>query len=49
MVMENFRRDGTIREKSNAVTRSSETQVSAGYHENVIGFSWTNGVLVSNY
>ena len=46
MVMENFRRDGTIREKYNAVTRSSETQVSAGYHENVIGFGWTNGVFL---
>jgi alpha,alpha-trehalase len=46
MVAENFRRDGTIREKYNAVTRSSETQVSAGYHENVVGFGWTNGVFL---
>lgn len=46
MVMENFRRDGTIREKYNAVTRSSETQVSTGYHENVVGFGWTNGVFL---
>src|SRR6267143_2750682 len=34
-VAENFRRDGTIREKYNAVTRSSETQVTAGYHMNI--------------
>ena len=46
-VAENFRRDGTIREKYNAVTRSSETQVSAGYHMNIVGFGWTNGVFLS--
>jgi alpha,alpha-trehalase len=45
-VVENFRRDGTIREKYNVVTRSSETQVEAGYKENVIGFGWTNGVFL---
>ena len=45
-VAENFRRDGTIREKYNAVTRSSETQVTAGYHANVVGFGWTNGVFL---
>jgi alpha,alpha-trehalase len=46
-VAENFRRDGTIREKYNAVTRSSETQVVAGYHMNIIGFGWTNGVFLA--
>ena len=46
-VAENFRRDGTIREKYNAVTRSSETQVTAGYHMNIVGFGWTNGVFLS--
>jgi alpha,alpha-trehalase len=45
-VAENFRRDGTIREKYNAVTRSSETQVTAGYSANIIGFGWTNGVFL---
>ena len=45
-VAENFRRDGTIREKYNAVTRSSGTQVTAGYHANIVGFGWTNGVFV---
>jgi alpha,alpha-trehalase len=45
-VAENFRRDGTIREKYNAVTRSSETQVTAGYNINIIGFGWTNGVFL---
>ena len=43
----NFRRDGTIREKYNAVTRSSETQVTAGYHMNIVGFGWTNGVFLA--
>jgi alpha,alpha-trehalase len=46
MVEENFRRDATIREKYNAVTRSSETQVTAGYQANVVGFGWTNGVFL---
>jgi alpha,alpha-trehalase len=46
MVMENFARDGNIREKYDAVRRSSETQVAAGYHQNVIGFGWTNGVFL---
>jgi alpha,alpha-trehalase len=45
-VLENFRRDGTIREKYNAVTRSSETAVTAGYKVNIVGFGWTNGVFL---
>jgi alpha,alpha-trehalase len=47
MVMENFQRDGTIREKYDAVKRSSETQVTAGYHVNIVGFGWTNGVFLA--
>jgi alpha,alpha-trehalase len=46
MVQENFRRDGTIREKYNVVTRSSETDIEVGYKENVVGFGWTNGVFL---
>ena len=46
-VAENFRRDGTIREKYNAVTRSSETKVTAGYSMNIVGFGWTNGAFLS--
>src|SRR5262245_42266701 len=46
MVAENFRHDGTIREKYNVVTRSSETQVELGYKANIVGFGWTNGVFV---
>lgn len=46
MVVENFRRDGTIREKYNVVTRSSETQVEVGYKANIVGFGWTNGVFL---
>ena len=45
-VAENFRRDGTIREKYNSVTRSSEVRVGAGYQSNVIGFGWTNGAFL---
>jgi alpha,alpha-trehalase len=46
-VAENFRRDGTIREKYNAVTRSSETAVTAGYHINIVGFGWTNAAFLN--
>lgn len=45
-VLENFQRDGTIREKYNVVTRSSETNIGAGYKVNVVGFGWTNGVVL---
>jgi len=46
MVLENFRRDGTIREKYNVATRSSETHVQIGYETNVVGFGWTNAVFL---
>jgi len=46
-VAENFRRDGTIREKYNVVTRSSETPVAAGYQQNVVGFGWTNAAFLA--
>ena len=45
-VLENFRREGTIQEKYNVVTGSSEAPVTAGYRTNVIGFGWTNGVFL---
>jgi alpha,alpha-trehalase len=45
-VLENFKRDKTIREKYNVVTRSSETGVTAGYSANVIGFGWTNATFL---
>jgi alpha,alpha-trehalase len=45
-VAENFRRQGTIVEKYNVVTRSSETHVSEGYTQNVVGFGWTNGTFL---
>ena len=41
-VLKNFEQDGTIREKYNVVTGSSESQVEVGYQANVIGFGWTN-------
>jgi len=47
MIAENFRREGTIREKYNVVTRSSESHIEAGYQQNVIGFGWTNGTFVA--
>jgi len=46
MVIENFRRDHTIREKYNVVTRSSETSIVEGYAQNVTGFGWTNAVFL---
>ncbi|MGZ4788695.1 MAG: trehalase family glycosidase, partial [Terriglobales bacterium] len=47
MIVDNFRRDGTIREKYNMVSRSDEMNVAVGYHVNVIGFGWTNGAFLS--
>ncbi|HET7204986.1 MAG TPA: trehalase family glycosidase, partial [Terriglobales bacterium] len=46
MVADNFARDSTMREKYNVVTRSSETHVTTGYQQNVVGFGWTNGVFL---
>src|SRR5215469_3249036 len=45
MILDNFRRDGILREKYNVVTRSSETNVTAGYRINVVGFGWTNAAF----
>ena len=45
-VYDNFKRDQTIREKYNVITRSTQAQVSAGYKTNVVGFGWTNGVTL---
>ncbi len=45
-VLDNFRRDGTVREKYNVVSGSANIAVAAGYKANVIGFGWTNGVYL---
>jgi alpha,alpha-trehalase len=45
-VLKNFERNGTIREKYNVVTGSSDTNVKVGYATNVIGFGWTNAAFV---
>jgi alpha,alpha-trehalase len=45
-VYDNFKRDQTIREKYNVITRSTQAQISAGYKTNVVGFGWTNGVTL---
>jgi alpha,alpha-trehalase len=45
-VYDNFKRDQTIREKYNVITRSTQAQVAAGYKTNVVGFGWTNGVTL---
>jgi alpha,alpha-trehalase len=47
MIAENFRHDGTIREKYNVVTGSSESHIQAGYQQNVVGFGWTNGAFLA--
>jgi alpha,alpha-trehalase len=45
-VANNFRRDGTIREKYNALNGTTEAAVTSGYSINVVGFGWTNGVFL---
>jgi len=47
MVDNDFRRDGNIREKYDAIRRTSNVHVQAGYDVNVIGFGWTNGVFIT--
>lgn len=45
-VLDNFLRDGTIREKYNVVSGSANVDVATGYKSNVVGFGWTNGVYL---
>ena len=45
-VLENYQREGTIREKYNVVTRTTDTSLTAGYKANVVGFGWTNGAFL---
>ena len=47
MVLQNFRKDHTIREKYDVVSRSSATHIEAGYAQNVTGFGWTNAVFLA--
>jgi len=49
MVLDNFRKDGTIHEKYNVDTRSYKTNIQVGYKTNVVGFGWTNGVFLALY
>src|SRR5215469_7741111 len=45
-ILDNFLRDGTIREKYNVVSGSANVEVATGYKSNVVGFGWTNGVFL---
>lgn len=52
VVLKNYKKDKTIREKYDMVLESSQTNVAIGYKINVAGFGWTNGVilyLLNNY
>ena len=46
-VLDNFQRDGNIREKYDVVQRTTDTNIQAGYTQNVVGFGWTNGVFLA--
>ena len=46
MVRENYARDGTIREKYDVVTASTDVKVTSGYKQNVVGFGWTNAAYM---
>jgi alpha,alpha-trehalase len=43
-VRNGYEHDGTIREKYNMDSGSSNVNVTTGYKTNVVGFGWTNGV-----
>jgi alpha,alpha-trehalase len=45
-VLDNFLRDGTIREKYNIVSGTANVEVATGYKSNVVGFGWTNGAYL---
>jgi len=45
-VANNFRQDNTIREKYDVVSSSKEVNITAGYKQNVVGFGWTNAVVL---
>jgi len=46
MVLRNFRRDHTIREKYDVASQSTQTHIGVGYGQNVNGFGWTNAVFL---
>ena len=46
LVMQNFERDRTIREKYDVVTRTAVTHIAEGYTQNAVGFGWTNAVFL---
>jgi alpha,alpha-trehalase len=46
MVLRNFRRDHTLREKYDVVSQSTTTHVGVGYTQNANGFGWTNAVFL---
>jgi alpha,alpha-trehalase len=46
MVLQNFERDRTIREKYDVATRTSVTHIVEGYTQNVVGFGWTNAAFL---
>ncbi|MCU1320427.1 MAG: Alpha,alpha-trehalase [Acidobacteriaceae bacterium] len=46
VIVDNYRHDGTIREKYNVVSGDANVKVATGYKANVVGFGWTNGVYL---
>jgi alpha,alpha-trehalase len=45
-ILQNFLRDGTIREKYNVVSGSADVEVATGYTSNAVGFGWTNAAYL---
>ena len=45
-ILDNFLRDGTIREKYNVASGSANVKVATGYKSNVVGFGWTNAIYL---
>ncbi|WP_348266263.1 trehalase family glycosidase [Edaphobacter paludis] len=45
-ILQNFLRDGTIREKYNVVSGSANVEVATGYKSNAVGFGWTNAAYL---
>ncbi|MHB2020366.1 MAG: trehalase family glycosidase [Candidatus Xenobia bacterium] len=45
-VRSNYDQEHTIREKYDVVTGSATTNIRIGYHQNVVGFGWTNAAYL---
>jgi len=51
LLVQQYRKDGTLMEKYDVVRRSEDvtSRIHFGYHSNEAGFGWTNAVFTALY